>query len=65
MLEKLNERKRRTILDGKLQTGLRDKPLNMAYDILLERLGRQLAKNMVNKVKDGQLRHRIYQASFR
>ena len=35
------------------------------YAIVLERLGRRPAESMIVRVKDGQLRHRIFQASFK
>jgi len=35
------------------------------YAIVLERLGRKPVSNMIKRVKDRQLRHRIFQASFR
>ena len=35
------------------------------YSIVLERLGKKPANNMIARVKDKQLRHRIFQASFR
>jgi putative transposase len=33
--------------------------------IVLERLGKNPAKDMISHIKDAQLRHRIYQASFK
>jgi len=35
------------------------------YAIVLERLGKNPAREMIDHVRDDQLRHRIYQASFR
>ncbi len=35
------------------------------YTIVLEKLGKKLANNMIQRIKDKQLRHRIFQASFR
>ena len=35
------------------------------YAIVLEKLGKKPAENMIKRIKDDQLRHRIYQASFR
>lgn len=35
------------------------------YGIVLEKLGKRVANNMIKRIKDKQLRHRIYQASFR
>jgi len=33
------------------------------YAIVLEKLGKKPAENMIKRIKDDQLRHRIYQAS--
>jgi len=33
--------------------------------VVLERLGKSPAREMINHVRDGQLRHRVYQASFK
>ena len=33
--------------------------------IVLEKLGKEPAKNMINHIEDDQLRHRIFQASFK
>ncbi|MCD6509020.1 MAG: IS200/IS605 family accessory protein TnpB-related protein [Thermoprotei archaeon] len=38
---------------------------NRQYAIILEKLGRKPANNMIKRMKDKQLRHRIFQASFR
>jgi len=35
------------------------------YAIVLERLGKHPARDMINHIKDDQLGHRIYQASFK
>ena len=35
------------------------------YAVVLEELGEEPAKEMINNVKDDQLRHRVYQASFK
>jgi len=35
------------------------------YAIVLEKLGKKPAQNMIKRVKDKQLRHRIFQTSFR
>ncbi|MEZ0345712.1 MAG: transposase [Infirmifilum sp.] len=35
------------------------------YAVVLEKLGRSPAKKMIGKIEDSQLRHRIYQASFK
>ncbi len=35
------------------------------YSIVLEKLGKRVANNMIAKIKDKQLRHRIFQTSFR
>jgi putative transposase len=59
--------------EGRKKSGLRWKLANVVvrvarerqYAIVLEELGEKPAKEMINNVKDDQLRHRIYQASFK
>ena len=35
------------------------------YAIVLEELGEEPAKDVINHINDDQLRHRVYQASFK
>jgi len=35
------------------------------YAVVLEKLGKRSAKRMIERINDGQLRHRVFQASFR
>jgi len=65
VLRKLNERKRKNDLRWKLAKIFVRVAVERRYAIVLERLGRNPARGMINHIKDDQLRHRIYQASFR
>jgi IS605 OrfB family transposase len=64
-LKKLNERKRKNDLRSKLANIIVRVASEKQYSIVLERLGKHPARNMINHIKDDQLRHRIYQASFK
>jgi len=64
-LRKLRERKRKNDLKWKLANIVVRVAKENWYAIVLERLGKNPARGMINHVKDDQLRHRIYQASFR
>ena len=68
--------KRRAMMrlkEGKKKNDIRWKIANIIvrtayerqYAIVLEELGKKPANNMISRVRDKQLRHRIYQASFR
>ena len=64
-LRKLKEREKKQDIRWKIANII----VRTAYEkhcaIVLEKLGRKLAQNMVKRVRDKQLRHRIFQASFR
>jgi len=65
VLRKLKERKRKNDLKWKLANIIAKIAREKQYAIVLERLGKNPAREMINHVGDDQLRHRIYQASFR
>jgi len=65
VLRKLNERRRKNDLRWKLANIIVRVAVKGRYAIALEKLGRNPARGMVNHVRDEQLRHRIYQASFK
>jgi putative transposase len=62
---KLRERVRKSDLRWKLANIIIRVAKEKRYAVVLERLGKNPAKDMINHVKDDQLRHRIYQASFK
>jgi len=64
-LRKLKERKRKNDLRWKLANIIVRVARERQYAVVLERLGRNPAREMINHVRDGQLRHRIFQASFK
>jgi len=65
--------RRKRVQEKKLKNDLRWKLANIIvkaakegrYAIVLEELGKSPAREMINHVMDDQLRHRMYQASFR
>ena len=65
VMRKLKERKEKNDIRWKIANII----VRMAYEkhcaIVLERLGKKPANNMIKRVRDKQLRHRIFQASFR
>jgi IS605 OrfB family transposase len=65
VLRKLKERKRKSDLRWKLANIVVRVAKEKQYAIVLEKLGKNPAKEMISHVKDDQLRHRIYQASFK
>jgi IS605 OrfB family transposase len=65
VLGKLKERRRKSDLRWKLANIVVRVAREKLYAIVLEKLGKNPARGMVNHIRDEQLRHRIYQASFR
>jgi IS605 OrfB family transposase len=65
VLEGLKERERKSNLKWKLANIVVRIAVDKQYTIVLERLGKNPAKEMVNHFRDDQLRYRIYQASFK
>jgi IS605 OrfB family transposase len=65
IFRKLKERKKKSDLKWKLANIVVRVAKERQYTIVLERLGKNPGKEMINHIKDDQLRHRIYQASFK
>ena len=65
ILRKLKEKKLKNDLRWKLANIIVRAAKERRCAIVLEELGKNPAREMVNHVRDDQLRHRIYQASFR
>jgi len=65
ILRKLKEMKLKNDLRWKLANIVVRVAKEKQYAIVLEKLGKNPARGMINHVGDGQLRHRIYQTSFR
>jgi len=65
VLRKLKEKKRKNDLRWKLANIIVKVVKEQQYAIALEKLGRNPAREMINHIRDDQLRHRIYQACFR
>lgn len=65
VMRKLRERKKKLDIRWKIANIIVKTAYEKQYSIVLERLGKKPANNMVARIKDEQLRHRIFQASFR
>jgi putative transposase len=65
VLRKLKERKKKNDIKWKIANIIVRTAYEKQYAIVLEKLGKKPASNMIKKIRDKQLRHRIYQASFR
>jgi len=65
ILRKLKERSKKSDLKWKLANMVVRVAKEMRCAVVLERLGKNPAKEMINCIGDDQLRHRIYQASFK
>ncbi len=64
-MKKLKERKKKLDIRWKIASIIVKTAYEKQYSIVLERLGKKPANNMIARIKDKQLRHRIFQASFR
>ena len=64
-MRKLKERKKKNDIKWKIANIIVRVAYEKRYTIVLEKLGKKPANNMVKRIKDRQLRHRIFQASFR
>jgi len=64
VLRKLKERKKKNDIRWKLANMVVRVAYEKRYAIVLEKLGKMPANNMIKRIKDKQLRHRIFQASF-
>ncbi|ABW01676.1 RNA-guided endonuclease InsQ/TnpB family protein [Caldivirga maquilingensis] len=65
VLRKLKERRKKDDIRWKIAHLIVKAAGERRYGIVLERLGRKPAGSMISRIKDKQLRHRIYQAAFR
>ena len=65
VLRKLNERKKKNDIRWKIANIIVRIAYEKRYAIVLEKLGKKPAQNMIKRIRDKQLRHRIFQASFR
>jgi len=64
-LRKLKEKRKKQDIKWKLANIIVKVAYEKQYAIVLVKLGKKPANNMIKKIKDKQLRHRIFQASFR
>ncbi len=65
ILRKLKEGKKKHDIRWKIANIVVRTAYEKQYAIILEKLGKRVANNMITGIKDKQLRHRIFQASFR
>ncbi|RLG80784.1 MAG: transposase [Thermoprotei archaeon] len=65
VMGKLKERKKKSDTKWKIANIIVRVAYEKRYAIVLEELGKLVANNMIKKIKDKQLRLRIFQASFR
>ena len=64
VLRKLKERKKKSDIRWKIANIIVRVAYEKRYAIVLEKLGKRVANNMIKRIRDRQLRHRIFQASF-
>ncbi len=64
-LKKLKEKKKKADIKWKIANIIVKKAYEKHYAIVLENLGKRVANKMIARIKNKQLRHRIFQASFR
>ena len=64
VLRRLKERKKKQDIRWKTANIIVRTAYERQYAIVLEKLGKKPAQNMIKKIRDKQLRHRIFQASF-
>jgi len=64
-LRRLKERRKKQDIRWKIASIIARTAYEKKYAIILEKLGRCVANSMIKRVRDKQLRHRIFQASFR
>ena len=65
VMKKLKERGKKLDIRWKIANIIVRTAYGKQYAIVLEKLGKKPANNMIKRIKDKQLRHRIFQASFR
>ncbi len=64
-MRKLKERKKKNDIKWKIANIIVKTAYERGYAVVLEKLGKKPASNMIERVRDKQLRHRIFQASFK
>ena len=64
-LRKLKEKEKKLDIKWKVVNIIVKVAYEKRYAIVLEKLGKKPASNMIKRIRDKQLRHRIFQASFR
>jgi len=65
VMRKLKERKKKNDIRWKIANIIVRTAYEKQYAIVLEKLSKRVANNMIERIRDKQLRHRIFQASFR
>mgnify|MGYP000008675540 CR=1 FL=1 len=65
IMRKLKERRKKLDIKHKIANIIVGVAHEKQYAIVLEKLGKHVANGMLRRIRDRQLRHRIYQASFR
>ncbi|ACL10443.1 IS element ISDka1 orfB, putative transposase [Desulfurococcus amylolyticus 1221n] len=65
ILKKLNERKKKLDARWKIGNIIVREASRRGYAVVMERLGRRPAEHMIARISDEQLRHRVFQASFK
>ncbi len=65
ILRKLREEERKEDTRWKIANIIVREALKHGYGVVLEDLGDKPATNMISRIKDDQLRHRIFQAAFK
>jgi len=65
VLRKLKEKRKKDDIRWKIANIIVRTAYGKLYAIILEKLGKRVAEKMINRIKDDQLRHRLFQASFR
>ena len=65
VVRKLREREKKNDIRWKVANIIVRVAHGKQYAIVLEKLGKKVANSMIRRVRDGWLRHRIFQASFR
>ncbi len=64
-MSKLKERKKKHDIRWKIANIIIRVAYEKRYVIVLEKLGKRIVNSMIKRIRDKQLRHRIFQASFR
>jgi len=64
-MKKLKEKRRKNDIKWKIANMIVRTAYKKQYAIVLEKLGKRTTSNMIQRIKDKQLRHRVFQASFR